>query len=151
MVESFFYAQPVKIRFGEGSFDRLGELLDELGVKRAVLVCGRHFAPRALELTAQDGRFAAAFCSVEQNPQLSGVEETVRLCRRHGADAVIGVGGGSAMDTAKFAAAVAPASRRSSTRWTSSPWPSEAQRESTTYSLPGYFSSICCLARQADA
>ena len=108
MVESFFYAQPVKIRFGEGSFDRLGELLDELGVKRAVLVCGRHFAPRALELTAQDGRFAAAFCSVEQNPQLSGVEETVRLCRRHGADAVIGVGGGSAMDTAKFAAAVAP-------------------------------------------
>ena len=108
MVESFFYAQPVKIRFGEGSFEKLGDVLDELGVRRAVLVSGRHFAPQATRLMAQDGRLAAAFCAVEQNPQLSGVEETVRLCRLHGADAVIGIGGGSAMDTAKYAAAVAP-------------------------------------------
>ena len=108
MIDSFFYAQPVKIRFGEGSFDKLGDTLTELGVQRAVLVCGRHFSPRAVGLLAQDSRFAAAFCDVEQNPQLSGVEETVRLCREHDADAVIGVGGGSAMDTAKYAAAVAP-------------------------------------------
>ena len=108
MIESFFYAQPVKIRFGEGCFDQLGELLDELGVRRAVLVSGRHFAPEAERLMAQDTRFVAAYCAVEQNPQLAGVEETVRLCRAHGADAVIGVGGGSAMDTAKYAAAVAP-------------------------------------------
>lgn len=108
MVDGFFYAQPVKIRFGEGCFDKLGDVLDELGVHRAVLVSGRHFAPEAERLMAADGRFAAAFCAVEQNPQLSGVEETVRLCRAHKADAVIGIGGGSAMDTAKYAATVAP-------------------------------------------
>jgi alcohol dehydrogenase len=45
---------------------------------------------------------------VEQNPQLSGIEETVRLCREQEAQAVIGIGGGSSLDTAKFAAAVAP-------------------------------------------
>ena len=108
MVDGFFYAQPVKIRFGEGCFDKLCELLDELGVQRAVLVSGRHFAPEATRLMAADGRFVAAFCAVEQNPQLSGVEETIRLCRTNSADTVIGIGGGSAMDTAKYAAAVAP-------------------------------------------
>lgn len=46
------------------------------------------------------------FGGVEQNPQLSGVEETVKLAREHGADAIIGIGGGSAIDTAKFAAAI---------------------------------------------
>ena len=104
----FLYAQPVKIHFGEGSFDKLGDVLTELGVKKAVLVCGRHFAPQAEAMTAADSRFAAVFSGVEQNPRLSGVEETVRLARACGADAVVGIGGGSAIDTAKFAAAVAP-------------------------------------------
>ena len=108
MGTEFVYAQPVKIFFGEGCFARLGEVLAELGVRRAVLVCGRHFAPTAKAMAADDSRIAAVFPGVEQNPQLSGVEETVRLCRETGADAVIGVGGGSAIDTAKFAAAVAP-------------------------------------------
>ncbi|MCR5664276.1 MAG: iron-containing alcohol dehydrogenase [Oscillospiraceae bacterium] len=108
MTPDFIYTQPVKIVFGAGAFERLGALLDELGVSRAVLVCGRHFAPRAEAMAAENGRIAGVFGAVEQNPQLAGVEETVRLCRALGADAVIGVGGGSSIDTAKFAAAVAP-------------------------------------------
>ena len=108
MGTEFVYAQPVKIYFGEGCFARLGEVLAELGIQRAVLVCGRHFAPEAAALREKDGRIAGVFAGVEQNPQLSGVRETVRLCRETGADAVIGVGGGSSIDTAKFAAAVAP-------------------------------------------
>lgn len=108
MVSDFIYAQPVKIHFGEGSFARLGAVLDELGVTRTVLVCGRHFAPTAEAMMADDSRICAAFSAVEQNPRLSGVAETVRLCRVYCADGVIGIGGGSAMDTAKFAAAVAP-------------------------------------------
>ena len=108
MENEFVYAQPVKIFFGRGVFARLGTVLDELEIRRAVLVCGRHFAPEAEGLLAKDPRLAAIFAGVEQNPQLAGVEETVRLCRENGADAVIGIGGGSAMDTAKFAAAVAP-------------------------------------------
>lgn len=108
MGPEFVYAQPVKIFFGEGRFAALGEVLGELGVRRAVLVCGRHFAPTAEAMMADDSRLAAAFTAVEQNPQLAGVAETVRLCRETGADAVIGIGGGSAIDTAKFAAAVAP-------------------------------------------
>ena len=108
MTSEFIYAQPVKIFFGRGQFARLGELLTELRIERAVLVCGRHFALEAERLMAADRRIREIFSRVEQNPQLSGIEETVRLCRETGAEAVIGVGGGSALDTAKFAAAVAP-------------------------------------------
>ncbi len=108
MANEFIYAQPVKIFFGRGRFERLGEVLDELGISRAVLVCGRHFAPDAQKLMAADPRYVAVFDRVEQNPQLSGIEEMVALCRDKAAQAVVGIGGGSSLDTAKFAAAVAP-------------------------------------------
>ena len=108
MTSEFVYAQPVKIFFGQGEFKKLGAVLEEFGVTRAVLCCGRHFAPEAEKLMAEDRRIVAVFSRVEQNPQLSGIEETTRLCREKGADGVIGIGGGSSLDTAKFAAAVAP-------------------------------------------
>ena len=108
MGNEFVYAQPVKIFFGQGQFEKLGQVLEELGITRAVLCCGRHFAPEAQRLMEREKRIVAVFGQVEQNPQLSGIEESVRLCRVHCADGVIGIGGGSSLDTAKFAAAVAP-------------------------------------------
>ena len=44
MVHDFVYSQPVKIYFGEGKFAKLGTILDELGLHRCVIACGRHFA-----------------------------------------------------------------------------------------------------------
>ena len=107
MANEFVYAQPVKIFFGEGKFAQLGSVLDELGVSRCVIACGKHFAPTAQAMMEKDPRIVAVFGGVEQNPQLSGVIETTRLAREHKADAVIGIGGGSSIDTAKFAAAIA--------------------------------------------
>lgn len=52
MRTEFVYTQPVKIVFGSGCFEKLDAALDELGVKKAVLVCGRHFAPRAQAMQA---------------------------------------------------------------------------------------------------
>ena len=107
MGNEFIYAQPVKIFFGEGRFQELGSVLEELKLSRCVIACGKHFAPTAQALMEKDERVCAVFGGVEQNPQLSGVVETARLAREHKADAVIGIGGGSAIDTAKFAAAIA--------------------------------------------
>ena len=115
MVDRFFYKQPVKIWFGAGEFARLGEILTELGCKKCVLVCGRHCAPEARAMMEKIPAIAAVFGEVEQNPQLAGAAETVRLAREYGADAIVGVGGGSSIDTAKFAAAAAPATPRPST------------------------------------
>ena len=107
MANEFIYTQPVKIFFGAGKFAALGDVLTELGVRKCVIACGRHFAPTARAMQEKDARICAVFSGVEQNPQLSGVIETTRLAREVGADAVLGVGGGSAIDTAKFAAAIA--------------------------------------------
>ena len=107
MGNEFIYAQPVKIFFGEGRFQELGSVLEELKLSRCVIACGKHFAPTAQALMEKDERVCAVFGGVEQNPQLSGVVETARLAREHKADAVIGIGGGSAIDTAKLAAAIA--------------------------------------------
>ena len=108
MGNNFVYAQPVKIWFGEGKFAALPEVLREFSFERVVLVCGRHFAPEAARLQAQIPAIRAVFSEVEPNPQLSGVMETARLARKENAQAILGIGGGSALDTAKLAAAIAP-------------------------------------------
>ena len=107
MVE-FLYRQPVEIHFGAGKVEKLREVLAQYDVKNAVLVCGRHFREQAEKLRSETGVICAIFSGVEPNPRLSGAAEAMRLAREHHADAVIGVGGGSAIDTAKFAAACAP-------------------------------------------
>ena len=107
-MDNFIYAQPVRIRFGEGCLHALPEVLKEFGIERCVLVCGRHFAARAEALRQEIPAIRAVFSEVEPNPQLSGAAETARLAREMNAQAVVGIGGGSALDTAKFAAAIAP-------------------------------------------
>ena len=105
----FFYTQPVRIWFGAGQFDRLGEILNELGLKHCVAVCDPFLKIKLEALSTQNKAICAVFSGVEENPQLSGVEAVIRLIRETGADGVIGVGGGSTMDTAKFSAAAASA------------------------------------------
>ena len=107
MVDKFVYAQPVKIYFGQGRFAALNDILKELDVQRCVLVCDPFFADQAHKIMAQTPAVCAVFSDVEPNPQLKGIIEVTALARRHQAQAVIGVGGGSTLDTAKFSAAIA--------------------------------------------
>ena len=106
-MDNFIYSQPVKIYFGEGCFEKLGDILTEQGINSAVIACGKHFAPEARELIDTIPQIKAYFGEVEPNPQLSGIEKTAELAKEFSADAVIGIGGGSSIDTAKFAAAIA--------------------------------------------
>ncbi|MFW6126175.1 MAG: iron-containing alcohol dehydrogenase, partial [Chloroflexota bacterium] len=56
---------------------------------------------RVLEDLKENGVDAVTFEKVEPNPRSSTVDEGARLARKERVDVVIGVGGGSAMDTAK--------------------------------------------------
>jgi alcohol dehydrogenase len=107
MIDAFSYSLNTAIHFGFGKLRELPALLDGCGVRCAVLVCDRFFAAMGETLKESTPQIAAVFSDVEPNPQLSGVKEVVRLVRETGADSVIALGGGSSIDTAKFAAACA--------------------------------------------
>ena len=107
MAIEFLYRQPVTIRFGWGKIAELGDVLKELGADRCLVVCDRFLRDRVEGLRTDLPEIAAVFSDVEENPQLSGVERTAELIRSHDVGAVVGIGGGSTMDTAKFAAAIA--------------------------------------------
>ena len=108
MVTDFLYRQPVEITFGWGKIRELPRLLQGLGADRCLVVCDAFLRSRVDKLREEIPEIVAVFSDVEENPQLSGVAEAVRLIRTHGVNAVVGMGGGSTMDTAKFAAAMAP-------------------------------------------
>ncbi len=99
----FVYSQPVKIFFGQGQFARIAEVISQLGLHRCIIVCGRHFSSRAKLMEERMSEICGVFDGVRENPQLSGIIETAALARLKEADGIIGVGGGSAIDTAKFA------------------------------------------------
>ena len=103
----FLYSQPVKIWFGAGKLRALGEILGELGLHRCVAVCDPFLAEKVKALMEEHPSLCACFSGVEPNPQLVGAERVAELIRTYLADGVLGIGGGSTMDTAKFAAAIA--------------------------------------------
>lgn len=103
----FVYTQPVRIYFGAGQFAKLPQILEELGLNRCVAVCDPFLEKTVSGLMESCRTIRAVFSEVEPNPQLSGAAKLAALIRETEADSVIGVGGGSTMDTAKFAAAIA--------------------------------------------
>ena len=103
----FIYTQPVKIFFGAGKLEALGLILTELGLRRCVAVCDPFLRPRIEALREKTPAICGIYSDIQPNPQLSGAAAVAALIREREADGVIGVGGGSTLDTAKFAAAIA--------------------------------------------
>ena len=107
MALEFLYRQPVAIRFGVGSVNALGGEIKSLGAARCLVVCDRFMRTGVEAMQKEIPEIAAVFSDVEENPQLKGVIAATKLARECGADAIVGIGGGSTMDTAKFTAAIA--------------------------------------------
>lgn len=107
-----FYV-PTEIQLGRGALASLGALAARYGT-RAMLVCGAGFArrsgllERALDSLQHAGVAATVFDEVRGEANLGTVEAGIEAARRMGVEAVIGLGGGSAIDTAKAVAGAAP-------------------------------------------
>ncbi len=106
MIKEFTFFLPIKIVFGNGTFNRVGEEAVVLG-KKAFIVTGKRSAERTgllKRLTEQlhsKGIEWYHFNGVTPNPTTVVVDEGASIARREGCDFVIGLGGGSAIDAAK--------------------------------------------------
>ena len=108
-MNEFVFYQPVRLYFGAGRLETLPDILKELGVSRAILVCDPFLREKAEELRKKWPFILDIFSEIEPNPQLRGAEAAAKMACALDAEAIIGMGGGSTMDTAKFAAATAMA------------------------------------------
>ena len=95
-----------RVVFGADSLERVGELARELGGKHVLLVTDKGLAAaghpaRAIGFIEAAGLHVTTFDEVRENPTTLDVDRCVEAARRAGIDMIIGLGGGSSMDTAK--------------------------------------------------
>jgi alcohol dehydrogenase len=96
----------VPVLFGRGALERLGERAADLGASRVLLVsdpgivAAGHVERAAASLRGV-GIAVLVFDEAEENPTTNCVDKAVAAACSHGADLLIGLGGGSSMDCAK--------------------------------------------------
>jgi hypothetical protein len=101
---------PTAIHFGAGARKLVGPHLLEQGLKRPLIVTDRALArlPVLTEFrTHLTGLDAAVFDGVFGNPTCAQVMAGAAAFKAHGADCVIGFGGGAALDVAKVVGVMA--------------------------------------------
>ncbi|MCD6414660.1 MAG: iron-containing alcohol dehydrogenase [Candidatus Diapherotrites archaeon] len=101
------YYMPAKLVFG---VDALDELSKYVGDGKILLVTGRHAMKKAGVIDRIVDMLDAnvvVFDRAEENPSYQTVDKGVELLDENRCELVIGLGGGSAMDTAKMIALVA--------------------------------------------
>jgi alcohol dehydrogenase class IV len=104
------FAFPTTIHFGAGARKLVAEHLKAQGVRRPLIVTDRGIAPLPmLEAFVADlqGLDVGVYSGIWGNPVRSQVDNGVAAYKAHRADAVIGLGGGAAIDVAKAVALMA--------------------------------------------
>ena len=91
---------------GPGCLDRLGALACELRAKKILLVTdagivAAGYAARARQNLVAAGLLVTVFDRAKENPTTQCVNDCVAVARAAGIDAIVGLGGGSSLDTAK--------------------------------------------------
>jgi alcohol dehydrogenase len=105
-LKPFDHQPRTRIIFGVNSVERLGELADGLGAKRVLLVTdpgivAAGHAARVTQLMEAANLIVTSFDCAQENPGTQCVEKCVAVAREARIDTLVGLGGGSSMDTAK--------------------------------------------------
>lgn len=103
---SFHMHTPTAVEFGVGAVAKVGRRAAALGVSHALLVTDRALATspacEAVQRSlAEAGVAATLYSDVVLDPDDRSVERAAAAYRASGADGMVALGGGSAMDTAK--------------------------------------------------
>jgi alcohol dehydrogenase len=103
---AFDYQPRTRLIYGAGSLAQVGELAKEYGGKRALVVSDpgivrAGYTTRVVSFLVAAGLETRVFGAVRENPSTKDVDACVAVAKEFGADFIIGLGGGSSMDTAK--------------------------------------------------
>src|SRR5262245_23148589 len=110
-MEDFTYFNPTLVDFGADKERLIGQYLSDRGIKKVLLCYGSERIKReglfdiVTTNLAEHGVGVVEFGGISSNPVLSTVREAIGTARAHDVDAVLSVGGGSVLDSAKAIAA----------------------------------------------
>lgn len=111
-IKNFDYFLPTRLVFGAGTVERLGELSKKLG-KKALIVTGKQstrktgLLDRAIGLLEKAGIESVVFDEIVPNPLSSTVDRGAKIANEEKCDFIIGLGGGSPIDSSKMIAVAA--------------------------------------------
>jgi alcohol dehydrogenase class IV len=104
-VLQFQLTVPTDIRFGAGRVSEVPEALAGLGASRVLVVTGRTTSRAdAIRSALTEADISSVVFAVAAEPSIGRVRAAVALLAEASCDAVLGFGGGSALDVAKAAA-----------------------------------------------
>jgi alcohol dehydrogenase class IV len=107
-VVRFDLAVPADVRFGAGRVSEVPEALLGLGASRVLVITGRTTSRAdAVRSALREAGVPSIPFGVATEPSIERVRAAVELLTEAGCDAVLGYGGGSAIDVAKAAAVLA--------------------------------------------
>ncbi len=110
-MENFVFHNPTKLIFGKGTIPKVGEEIKGAGIKKVLLLYGggsikkNGVYDQVVDSLRGNGIEWVEVSGVKPNPVLSKVREAIEVARREKVEAVLGVGGGSVIDSAKVVAA----------------------------------------------
>lgn len=106
MLGNFSYCNPTKLYFGDESMNYLNTELPKYG-KNVVLIYGggsikkNGIYDEVIKILHDNGKNVAEISGVMPNPTLPKLYEGIEIARKHNADFLLAVGGGSVCDYAK--------------------------------------------------
>ena len=106
---SYEFRSVPRILCEAGALNRAGELMASLGARRVLIVCDPGivrlgFASQICDALEQAGCVVDLFSEVSADPPAAIIRQAAAQARAYKADGVLGLGGGSSLDTAKLVA-----------------------------------------------
>jgi alcohol dehydrogenase YqhD (iron-dependent ADH family) len=105
-MENFVMYNPVKLHFGKGVTDKIGDITAEYG-KRVLLVYGKGSVKKngsydqVTKQLKNAGLEIIEFDGIKSNPVIEDVDAAAKLGKENNVDVIVALGGGSVIDSAK--------------------------------------------------
>lgn len=134
-MEAFTFHNPTRVHFGVGTIAKLGEELAKGGHKNCIMIAGggsikqNSVYDQVISSLSNNGIRCTETWGVQPNPSIAKVREIVSIAKNTSVDAIIAVGGGSVIDTAKAVAAGV---------YLADPWDAFSKQEPISRALPIY-------------